>query len=281
MMNQLREELLSHLESTEQTRTGVSKETGLTLSGISHFLSGRSGLSPKNAQALDAYLAKVNGREPMPAETFMFKKDIEAARKNEKFKPWRAVKEVVSLRELMDDAFDVAYQVYFYEDGGFDIVSLNGSKALAEKKQSIGYRGFNLRHDDYEPGIAKTLSSHRIVATYYHPNPENKPQVNHIDGNKANNHPDNLEWVTAKENRRHAFDTGLQKPVRGMDNVNAKVTLEQAAAIRIRRNHKKETLSSIAARYGIRYQTVWSIANKKTWNILDEKPVAIHIDELL
>jgi hypothetical protein len=55
---------------------------------------------------------------------------------------------------------------------------------------------------------------HRLVAEAYIPNPDKKPQVNHIDTNKLNNHYKNLEWNTNGENQKHAYDNGLRESVR-------------------------------------------------------------------
>lgn len=54
---------------------------------------------------------------------------------------------------------------------------------------------------------------HRLVAQSYIPNPCNLSQVNHIDGNKANNHVSNLEWCTLRENIKHSFKVLHRKPV--------------------------------------------------------------------
>lgn len=58
----------------------------------------------------------------------------------------------------------------------------------------------------------KQITVHRLVACAFLPNPDSKPCVNHIDGNKHNNQVDNLEWVSYSENSQHAYRTGLLKP---------------------------------------------------------------------
>ena len=58
-------------------------------------------------------------------------------------------------------------------------------------------------------GRYKNVKVHRLVAEVFIPNPEGKPQVNHKDGNKRNNHEDNLEWSSNIENAHHAIETGL------------------------------------------------------------------------
>tara|TARA_R110000850_G_scaffold65035_2_gene145828 strand:- start:135 stop:704 length:570 start_codon:yes stop_codon:yes gene_type:complete len=57
--------------------------------------------------------------------------------------------------------------------------------------------------------VKTSHSAHRLVSIAFHPNPENKPEVNHIDGNRLNNDMYNLEWNTKDENMEHAVRTGL------------------------------------------------------------------------
>ena len=79
-------------------------------------------------------------------------------------------------------------------------------------KQQIDTKGY-FRIRVTIKGKKKSIKVHREVAKAFIQNPNNLPQVNHIDGNKANNCASNLEWVTNKSNADHAIENGLWENV--------------------------------------------------------------------
>jgi hypothetical protein len=127
---------------------------------------------------------------------------------------------------------------------------------------------FNFTHR----GITKSMLVNRALALVYLPNPNNWPQVNHINGIKGDNwveHPTklpkcNLEWATKSANEKHAFATGL-KSNRGSANGNAKVTPDQ---VRMIRAAPADTLADIAHSLRITMKTVTDIRSNKTWSHL-------------
>ena len=101
------------------------------------------------------------------------------------------------------------------------------------------------QHDEYV---------HRAVAKAFVPNCEDKPHVNHIDGNKANNAMNNLEWVTAKENNIHAIEIGLADHRRcGIDARNKKEIPKQGLLnkIKIRCIEKDITIKELEVMAGL------------------------------
>lgn len=78
------------------------------------------------------------------------------------------------------------------------------NKYMTPNQCRIGYLRVNLRNSQ---GVCKSRAVHRLVAQAFIPNPENKPEVNHIDEDKTNNNVNNLEWMTRKENINHGTRT--------------------------------------------------------------------------
>jgi hypothetical protein len=105
---------------------------------------------------------------------------------------------------------------------------------------------------------AKTCHVHRLVAKSFIPNPENKPNVNHKDGNKHNNLVSNLEWCTQSENAIHSYRIGLQKPVRS-----CKLTDKQMAEIREMYKTGKYFKQTIADMFSVSRVTIYKILSNK------------------
>lgn len=88
------------------------------------------------------------------------------------------------------------------KNGGYRKV--NG-QAIKPYPWGAGYLYVLLHRDQ----MKASRSIHRLVAKAFIQNPDGKPEVNHIDGDKHNNRVENLEWATPSENERHAYSTGL------------------------------------------------------------------------
>jgi len=91
-------------------------------------------------------------------------------------------------------------------------------RILKSNYSSTGYEKIKL----FKDGKRYYFSVHRLVAQTFLSNDKNKKEVNHKDGNKANNNVSNLEWVTSSENQLHAFKNGLQKSKMGKDHIQSK-----------------------------------------------------------
>ena len=101
------------------------------------------------------------------------------------------------------------------EDG---VITRYNGKKFFEFKPNICPKGYH-RIQFMALGRRVTTSAHRLVAIAFIPNPENKTDVNHKDGNKNNNHVSNLEWATRKENMAHASKNGLMSTPKVKDQI--------------------------------------------------------------
>jgi hypothetical protein len=135
----------------------------------------------------------------------------------------------------------------------------NKAKIMGQTMNPFGYLYVALTKD----GIPHKYFVHCLVALPFVPNPENKPFVNHKKGIKWDNRASELEWMTALENMRHSFDTGLNH--RGEKCHQAKITQEQANEIRAKYIHKIYGLTKLGLEYGIDISSVYKIVRNKTY----------------
>jgi len=106
-----------------------------------------------------------------------------------------------------------------------------------------------------------TKACHRLIADAFFGVLPKGLSVNHKDGNKENNRIENLEYVTPKENIRHAIETGLRKQ-RGAFNPTAKLTESQVREIRSRTG---ESGPKLAKEFGVGHFLIYAIQKRRAW----------------
>lgn len=178
--------------------------------------------------------------------------------------------ERMTLEEYIDDynnpewrpiIFDMKKSKYFISTLG-KVLSIKRGKAklLKQSFTKDGYYQVKLYIGD------KKISCrvHRLVAEAFIPNPENKPQVNHINGKKDFNWVGNLEWMTCKENVQHAFRTGLNHGRRGSMNHNCKYSEDQVHEICKLLENGKEA-KEISLLLNISKYAIGNIKSRSSW----------------
>lgn len=152
-----------------------------------------------------------------------------------------------------------------------NVYGLNGRK-LKPAKDKKGYLRVGLTIN----GKLCTKKVHRLVAEAFIPNPDNKPCVNHINGNKDNNFVYNLEWVTYKENTKHAIDNGLfyfNSPKESINKIikkgslNGNALLDEVKVLEIRKKYKPRiyTKAMLALEYGVKEACIKDVVNRNSW----------------
>jgi hypothetical protein len=148
-----------------------------------------------------------------------------------------------------------------YQVSDLGRIKRTNGKVLSPKPGKLGYKTVSLHMNGY----AKKYLVHRLVAEAFIPNPEDKPYVNHIDGDKSNNEVSNLEWATPSENSKHSYRTHLREPIRGERNSQSKLTDEEVKWIRenVIKKDKEFGCKALAEKFGVTEPHISSIVNGK------------------
>jgi len=106
---------------------------------------------------------------------------------------------------------------------------------------------------------------HRLVAKHFISNKSKYNCVNHKDGNKINNHVENLEWCTFSYNLKHAHEIGIKKAKSGVDNYFSKLDNYDVTLIKILLNNTNLKQKDIASMFNIHTTTISKIYNNVNW----------------
>lgn len=139
------------------------------------------------------------------------------------------------------------------------------SPALSKKSQY-----FRIKLSAGDCGY-ETLLVHRLIALTFIPNPDNLPEINHINGIKTDNRVENLEWITRKENIAHAYRTGLRIAPFGENACTAKLTEKEVLEIKCILASNRFTQVQIAEMYGVKKSAIGYINVGINWKHLNKE----------
>lgn len=152
-------------------------------------------------------------------------------------------------------------------------LSFQKGRILKQQIDKRGYLKVSLSKSVGGVRTKKTITIHRLVAIAFIPNPDNKPQVNHIDGDKTNNYYMNLEWCTNSENMRHAFNTGAFKNRKGSIVGTSKLVEEEVVQIKKLKGNMKTM--DIAKYFNVSISTISAIHHERNWKHIKIKQEVI------
>jgi len=134
-------------------------------------------------------------------------------------------------------------------------------RVLKQKTETYGYWAVGLNDNSM-----KVHKIHRLIAIHFIPNPENKSQVNHINGVKKDNRIENLEWATPMENQTHSWDTGLNKHCGEKHYL---TTLSESDIVEIKDTYiyrsKFFNMRALGEKFNVQASTIHNIIKSKTW----------------
>jgi hypothetical protein len=171
------------------------------------------------------------------------------------------------MEEIWKDV--IGYETYYKVSTRGRVFSYRSNRIVKPSKIGSGYLCISTRlNGRASPCLA--LRIHRLVAIAFLDNPDNLPEVNHIDGIKTNNDITNLEWCTHQENVIHASKLGLLHITRGVDSPVAKLFKEEVEQIRDLYATKAFTQLELSLMYDVSRPTISRVINNKVYSFSSE-----------